>query len=245
MTPETVTESGCSQPGESIRQRIDRVRARIDAAAGRSGRDPERIRLVAVSKTVAADRVREAAEAGLREFGENRVQEAKGKIANLPSGLSWHMVGSLQRNKARLAGKLFHMVQSVDRLSLAELLADAARPETVPLAILIQVNIAGEPQKSGVTPPDLPELLRNLSRLEGVRVEGLMAIPPYLPEPEASRPHFRALRCLAEEIDRLAIPGISMKVLSMGMSADFEVAIEEGATLIRLGTAIFGARPGR
>ena len=244
MTPETETASGCSRP-DSIRKRIDRVRARIDAAARRSGRGPETIRLVAVSKTVDTDRIQEAAEAGLREFGENRVQEAKGKIANLPSEFSWHMVGSLQRNKARLACKLFQMVQSVDRLSLAELLSGAARPETVPLAILIQVNIAGEPQKSGVTPPDLPELLRNLSRLEGIRVEGLMTIPPYLPEPDAGRPHFRALRTLAEKIDRLAIPGISMEVLSMGMSADFEVAIEEGATLIRLGTAIFGARPGR
>jgi pyridoxal phosphate enzyme (YggS family) len=226
-----------------VADRIRQVRKRIGAAARRAGRDPNDIRLVAVSKTVPADLIRPAAAAGLTEFGENRVQEARDKIQVLPPDLTWHLVGSLQRNKARLAAGLFGMIESVDRLSLAKTLDDVARRRPEPLPVLVQVNIGGEAQKSGVSPQDLPDLLRRMAGLEAIRVRGLMAIPPWQDDPEASRPYFRALRELADGMRSLEIPGLSMDELSMGMSADFEVAIEEGATIVRVGTAIFGSRP--
>jgi pyridoxal phosphate enzyme (YggS family) len=226
-----------------LAERIEKVRERIEAAARRAGRDPDDVRLVAVSKTVPPDRIRAAAAAGLTVFGENRVQEARDKIMALPPDLTWHLVGSLQRNKARLAAGLFGMIESVDRLSLAATLDDAARRRPQPLPVLVQVNIGDETQKSGVSPQDLPELLRRMSGLEAIRVRGLMAIPPWQDEPEASRPYFRALRELANRMHSLGIEGLSLDELSMGMSSDFEVAIEEGATIVRVGTAIFGSRP--
>jgi pyridoxal phosphate enzyme (YggS family) len=225
-----------------IRDRIDRVRQAIAAAARRAGRDPDGVRLVAVTKTVPPERIREAVAAGLTVFGENRVQEARDKIPALPPELTWHMVGALQRNKARLAARLFGMIESVDRMSLARTLSDAAG---APLPVLVQVNIGREPQKAGVHPDGLPELLRQLAGLDGIAVRGLMAIPPWEDDPEASRPHFRALRELAAAMRRLEIAGVALDELSMGMTSDYEVAIEEGATLVRVGTAIFGPRPDR
>ncbi|MBI4161952.1 MAG: YggS family pyridoxal phosphate-dependent enzyme [Acidobacteria bacterium] len=225
-----------------VRDRLGRVRERIAGAARRSGRDPDSVRIVAVTKGVAPDRIRAAVEADHRRFGENRVQEAREKIPLLPPDLEWHMVGSLQRNEARLAADLFRWIHSVDRTALAEALSAAAGGE--PLPVLVQVNTGREPQKGGVAPEGLAGLLREIAALPGIRVEGLMAIPPLTADPEASRPHFRALRALAEEVARLAIQGVSLRDLSMGMSADYEVAVEEGATLVRIGTAIFGPRPG-
>ncbi|RMG48723.1 MAG: YggS family pyridoxal phosphate-dependent enzyme [Acidobacteria bacterium] len=222
--------------------RIDAVREKIAEAARRAGRDPAEVQLVAVTKTVPAEVIAEAYAAGLRIFGENRVQEAAAKIPKVP-GPTWHLIGHLQRNKARKAVGLFSMIQSLDSLRLAETLDRLGRERGRPVETLVEVNLAAEPTKSGVSPRELPGLLDRLERAEGIRVRGLMAVPPFEEDPEASRSWFRALRRLAEaERPRRGGP-IELVHLSMGMSHDFEVAIEEGATIVRVGTAIFGPRP--
>ncbi len=226
----------------NIEDNVRRVRDRIHRAADRAGRDPRSLTLVAVSKTVPADRIRQATEAGIEILGENRVQEAREKISRLASGLTWHMVGYLQRNKAREAARLFQMVQSVDRFALGEVLSGAAKERPEPLPVLVQVNLGGESTKAGTAPETLSELVKGLSGLDGIRVRGLMAIPPPAARPEEMRPHFRLLRELAERLAGLDIPRVEMRELSIGMTADFEVAIEEGATMVRVGTAIFGVR---
>ncbi len=224
-----------------IADNLARVRERLLAAARRAGRDPAAVRLVAVTKTVGLERLKEAADAGQRLFGENYLQEARAKIAALEPGLEWHFIGHLQSNKAKPAVELFQLIHSVDRLRLAVALDQAAARLGKRQAVLIQVNLGGEASKSGVAPGEAPQLLEALSRLPHLRVAGLMTLPPWLPDPEAMRPYFRALRELR---DRLAAQfGLALPELSMGMSGDFEVAVEEGATLVRLGTAIFGARP--
>lgn len=223
-----------------IARNLENVMARIAAAARRAGRDPGAVRLVAVSKTVDLDRVREALAAGQRLFGENYIQEARDKIASLGPGVSWHLVGSLQTKKAGAAVELFHLIHSVDRLKLAQALDQAAARRGKIQEVLLQVNLGGEESKSGAAPEDLPELLLQVSRLPHLRVLGLMTMPPWLADPEAVRPYFRALR---EIRDRGRAPtGLPLEELSMGMSGDFEVAVEEGATLVRVGTAIFGRR---
>lgn len=229
----------------TVAENLATVEARISAAARRVGRDPAEIRLVAVSKRVSDERLRAAVAAGQRLFGENYLQEAEEKIARLdPAGeLSWHFIGHLQSNKARAAVEHFAMVETVDRLKLATLLDRQAGAAGRELAVLLQVNVGGEEQKSGVAPAEAGKLLAAISNLSALRVTGLMTMPPWSADPEASRPHFRRLRLLAEELVGQGLLGShGPPELSMGMSGDFEVAVEEGATLVRVGTAIFGPR---
>ncbi len=224
-------------------ENIARVRERIAAACARAGRRAEDVRLIAISKTFPAECIRQAYEAGLRDFGENRVQEAAAKRPALADlNATWHLVGHLQSNKAKLARELFQWIHSVDSLRLGEKLDKAAAPRGRKLPVLIEVNLGGEASKTGVEPSVVIALAEALSRLDTLEVRGLMAIPPFLDEPEMVRPYFRRLRELREEIGDRDLPNVSMQELSMGMSHDFEVAVEEGATMVRVGTAIFGPR---
>ncbi|MFB3818115.1 MAG: YggS family pyridoxal phosphate-dependent enzyme [Candidatus Methylomirabilales bacterium] len=221
-----------------IGKRLAEVQARIRAAAARSGRAPDAVRLVAVSKTVPVARIQEALAAGVTILGENRVQEARDKIRLLP-GATWHLIGHLQTNKARLAVGLFALIHSLDSLRLAEELDRHGAQAGKTVRCLVEVNVGGEAQKSGLPAAEVPRLLAAARRLPALSIEGLMAIPPFHPDPEAVRPYFRALRELRE---RLARDGFALPELSMGMSHDFEAAVEEGATMVRVGTAIFGER---
>jgi len=230
----------------SIPANIASIHERIAAATRRTGRDPKHIALMAVSKTHPPERIREAYEAGLRLFGENRVQEFASKIGalqNLPDA-EWHMIGHLQTNKAGKTVELFNAVDSVDSLKLAEKLDAAARQIGKNLSVLIEINVGGEAAKSGVAPdsPALEELLLAAPRLERLMFHGLMTVPPFTDDQRAARPYFQKLRELRDAIAARKLPGVSMDVLSMGMSHDFEVAIEEGSTCVRVGTAIFGER---
>ncbi len=218
-----------------IQANLARVRERIARAAERAGRRAEDVLLVGVSKTVDLDRIRRAIEAGVPALGENWVQEARGKIAELGHPVPWHLIGHLQTNKARDAVEQFDVVQSLDRLDLARELDKRARARVV--ETLVEVNVGGEASKSGVMPDGLGALLEAIAALPSVKVRGLMAIPPEGKEPDDSRVWFRALRKLGEQH--------GLRELSMGMSGDFEVAIEEGATIVRVGTLIFGPRPPR
>lgn len=210
------------------------------AACHRAGRRVEDVKLIAVSKTFPAERIREAYEAGLRDFGENRVQEAAPKIAALEGlEITWHLIGHLQSNKAKRARELFRWVHSVDSVHLAQKLDHAAQNSSARLPILLQVNLGGEETKSGLREEEVLRTAEEVSRFPSLEVRGLMLIPPFFDNPNDARPYFRRLRKLTEEI-RTAMPAATE--LSMGMSHDFEAAIEEGATMIRVGTAIFGAR---
>ena len=230
----------------STSDNIAAVRERVAAAARRAGRRPEEIALMAVTKTHPPERVREAYAAGLRIFGENRVQEFAGKAGALAdlAGASWHMIGHLQTNKAGKAAELFDAVDSVDSVKLAEKLDAAARSLGKRLGVLIEVNVGGEAAKSGVAPDsrELEELLLAAPRFESLEFHGLMTVPPFSDNPEEARPYFRRLRALRDAIAGRKLPAIRMDSLSMGMSHDFEVAIEEGSTCVRVGTAIFGER---
>ena len=201
---------------------------------------------MAVTKTHSPERIREAHAAGLRLFGENRVQEFAGKAGALAdlAGAEWHMIGHLQANKARKSAELFNAVDSVDSLKLAEKLDSAARTLNKKLRVLIEINVGGEAAKSGLTPDsrDLEDLLRAAPRLEALEFSGLMTVPPFTDDPEQARPYFRKLRALRDVVAARRLPAILVDVLSMGMSHDFEVAIEEGSTCVRVGTAIFGDR---
>ncbi len=222
---------------------IARVRERIAAACHRSGRRAEDVKLVAVSKTVPPDRIRQAYQAGLRDFGENRVQEAEEKRPALSDlTVTWHLIGHLQTNKAKPARDLFHWVHSVDSLRLATKLDKSAVCSGERLQVLLEVNLGDEPSKSGARENEVLLLAEQIGQLETLELRGLMTIPPFLEEPEHVRPFFRRLRDLAGKIESAHLPGVSMQDLSMGMSHDFEVAIEEGATIVRVGTAIFGVR---
>ena len=230
----------------SIAANIASIHERIAAAAGRAGRNPKEIALIAVSKTHPAERIRDAYEAGLRVFGENRIQEFASKIGalqNLPDA-EWHMIGHLQTNKASKATELFHAVDSVDSLKLAEKLDAAARQLGKKLSLLLEINVGGEAAKSGVAPgsPALDELLIAAPRLDSLQFRGLMTVPPFTDDPQDARPYFRKLRGLRDNIAARKHPGVNMDVISMGMSHDFEVAIEEGSTCVRVGTALFGER---
>lgn len=218
----------------------------MQRAARRTGRDPEDIKVMAVSKTFPPASIREAYAAGLRLFGENRVQEFAGKadhLRDLP-GAEWHLIGHLQTNKAAKAVELFTGIDSVDSLRLAQKLNISAQQSGKILPVLIEINIGGEAAKSGVPPgsPELESLLNGAARLEALEFCGLMTIPPFTEDPENARPYFRKLRELRDSIARRRLPKIGLDVLSMGMSHDFEVAIEEGSTCVRVGTAIFGER---
>ncbi len=236
---------------KSIHENLTAIRARIDAACARAGRDPGRVRLVAVSKTKPASAVGDALAAGQTLFGENRVLEARDKIplvqpAPAAAAPVWHLIGPLQRNKVKLAVRLFSMIHSVDSLSLAGEIDKRVRGQGEswrPLPVLVQVNIGGERQKHGLAPESLPEALTAMAPLPGIAIHGLMAIPPHAADAEAVRPYFKKMAELAAEMDSLGLPGVAMAELSMGMSGDFEVAVEEGATLVRVGSALFGPRP--
>ncbi len=228
---------------EGIGGRLEVIRGRMSAASRRAGRQPESTRLVAVSKTVEPSRIREACLAGQMLFGENRVQEARSKQEAVGPSAVWHLVGHLQRNKSKEAARLFQMIHSVDSLGLLHDLERHAAGRQEPLEALIQVNLAAEPGKHGVGREELPEILAAAAGMRHIKVQGLMILPPYDPEPERSRPQFRELAELAAEMDRRKFENVSMRELSMGMSEDFEVAIEEGSTLIRIGRALFGERP--
>jgi len=226
----------------SVAENFNVVMARIASAAKCAGRDPSSVRLVVVTKTIDRDRIREAVAAGADILGENRVQEAKEKIEALGTEASWHLIGHLQTNKAKYAVKLFDLIHSVDNLELAEEIDKQAAKRGKVQDILIEVNIAGEASKAGMAVKGTPALVAEVSRFKNVSVKGLMTMPPYFEDPESSRPYFSVLRELAETIAKENIPNVSMQELSMGMSGDFEVAIDEGATLVRVGTAIFGER---
>jgi pyridoxal phosphate enzyme (YggS family) len=226
----------------TIAENVARVRERMEAAARRAGRDPRKTRLVAVSKTVDPDRIREALEAGVDSLGENYVQEAQKKIEELGHKAAWHFIGHLQTNKAKAAVRLFDVVHSVDSLRLAEELNRVAGQQKKVLPVLLQINLGRETTKFGALQDETFRLLEQMGPLPGISVKGLMAMPPFFDNPEESRPYFRALRELAGAVSRRKIAGVSMEELSMGMSNDFETAVEEGATLVRVGTAIFGAR---
>jgi pyridoxal phosphate enzyme (YggS family) len=226
----------------SIQQNLDEVCQRIRAAALKAGRDPASVRLVAVSKTKPATLVEEAARVGQRLFGENYVQELVAKAPAVTEPVEWHFIGYLQSNKVRQIAGMVTMIHSVDRFSLAEEIDRQWAKLGRTCDVLVQVNVAGEASKSGTSTAAAVELVTAIARLPHLRVKGLMTMPPFFDDPEGSRPYFRALRHLSAEIDRLAIPGVMMSELSMGMSGDFEVAIGEGATLVRVGSAIFGER---
>ena len=230
----------------SVSENIFRVRDQISAAARRCGRSPDEIALMAVTKTHAAERIREAYQAGLRVFGENRVQEFAGKVTALTDlgDAEWHMIGHLQTNKAAKTAELFGAVDSVDSVKLAEKLDAAARALGKKLRVLIEINVGGEAAKSGLAPdsPELEALVEAAPQLGALEFCGLMTVPPFTADPEGARPYFRKLRELRDAMAARGPHGISLKVLSMGMSHDFEVAIEEGSTCVRVGTAIFGER---
>ncbi len=231
----------------SVAENVAQVRARISSACARVKRNPDDVTLMAVSKTVDPGRIREAYNAGLQVFGENRVQEFADKSAALHDlqNAEWHLIGHLQSNKAKKAAELFHAVDSVDSLRLAQKLNDAAREHGKIIPVLIEMNIGGEESKAGIPldSPALEALLRGAAQLDHIQVRGLMTVPPYTEDPEGARNFFRCLRDLRDQIAARRFPRIAMDVLSMGMSHDFEVAIEEGSTCVRVGTAIFGSRP--
>jgi hypothetical protein len=231
----------------SIADNIAQVRERIAAAAARVGRDPHSITLMAVSKTVEPERIRQAIESGVRVLGENRVQEFESKFPRPDDrrDAEWHLIGHLQTNKARKAVELFDAIDSLESVRLAEKLNQAAEAMGKVLPVLIEINVGGEESKTGIPldSPDLDGLLHAMPRFEHLQVRGLMAVPPFTPHPEAARPYFRLLRDLRDAIAARRLPRIQMDVLSLGMSHDFEVAIEEGSTCVRVGTAIFGERP--
>jgi pyridoxal phosphate enzyme (YggS family) len=226
----------------SIADNIRTVKDRIASAAKRADRDPASVRLVIVTKTVDSERIKEAVDAGATILGENRVQEAKEKIEKLGNVASWHLIGHLQVNKAKHAVKLFDLIHSVDNMELAaEIDKQSAKIGKVQ-NVLVEVNIAGEASKAGMAVKNAPALVREIAKHANITIQGLMTIPPYSEQPEDSRPYFCVLRELAENIARENIPNAAMKELSMGMSGDFEVAVEEGATMVRVGTSIFGER---
>ena len=216
------------------------IQERIRAACARAKRDPGEVSLMAVTKTHPPETVAEAARLGLTLFGESKVQEAKAKIALCPGRIRWHMIGHLQTNKCRDAVELFEMIQSVDSLHLAEELNKRSEQASKTIAILLEVNAAGEASKFGYKPEQLVADLKRINEFPRLEIHGLMTIPPYSPVPERSRPMFRQVRELKAKCEQII--GASLPQLSMGMSGDFEVAIDEGATIVRIGTALFGER---
>jgi pyridoxal phosphate enzyme (YggS family) len=226
----------------NIADNINTIKQRIVFAATGCGRDPNSIKLLAVTKTIPTEYIIKAIDAGITMLGENYVQEAKDKIAAIGSRARWHMIGHLQTNKAKYAVTLFDYVHSVDRLELAQELDKRAGLINRKLNVLIEVNVSGEESKSGIPAADASALIKQIASLENLVVRGLMTMAPYSHNPENARPYFSALRNLRDNISRQQIPGIQMEELSMGMTDDFEVAIEEGATIVRIGRAIFGKR---
>jgi pyridoxal phosphate enzyme (YggS family) len=229
-----------------IAENVTRIRERIACAAARVGRTGDSITLMAVSKTVEPERIKQAYAAGLRVFGENRVQEFEGKSAALTElkDAEWHLIGHLQSNKAKKAAELFRAIDSLDSLRLAEKLNQAATEARKRIDVLIEIKVGQEESKAGIPldSPELENLLRAAPQLDSLQIRGLMTVPPFTDDPESARPYFRLLRDLRDKISARKLSGIEINVLSMGMSHDFEVAIEEGSTCVRVGTAIFGER---
>ena len=226
-----------------MKQRLEQIKERIRKACESCSRDADSVRLVAVSKTIAAGTVKEAIEAGVTVLGENYIQEAREKFNTLVQyPVSWHFIGHLQSNKAKYAVRLFDLIHSVDSFKLARELDKQAKKLDKIQRILVQVNIGAEDTKSGISADEAPGLISEISRLENLSIRGLMTMPPYFYQPEKVKPFFAALRELRDRIKAQALPNVSLEELSMGMTGDFEVAIEEGATLVRIGTAIFGER---
>jgi pyridoxal phosphate enzyme (YggS family) len=224
----------------TIAENLETVRSRIDAAAGRAGRNAAEVELVAISKTYPAEKVSEAVEAGQELFGESRVQEALLKIPVLPGRLRWHFIGHLQANKVRKALPLFELIHGIDTMEIARDIDRIAADLGLHPRILLEVNVSGEGSKHGFAPEILERGLEELLSLPRVQVEGFMTMAPLAPEAEAARPYFAALRVLRDRLADQA--GIPFPTLSMGMSGDYEIAVEEGATLVRVGSAIFGDR---
>lgn len=229
---------------QTLNERFADVRLRIELAARRSDRLPEQVTLIAISKTHPAEVLREGLQAGITDFGENRVQEAEGKIVEVGrSAARWHLVGHLQANKAGRAVQLFDCIHSLDSVALAQRLdrmcVSSGKEE---LPVLIQIDLGGEKSKTGIEPRELPELLRALPACQRLRLIGLMTLPPYFENPDCARPYFKTTRELRDKLQTEGHFGERPGELSMGMSHDFEIAIEEGATMVRVGTAIFGAR---
>lgn len=226
-----------------IAQNLENIRKRMATAATRAGRDPGAVQLVAVSKRVPLEFIRAAVACGQTVFGENYLQEAEKKIAALDPGLAWHLIGHLQSNKARQAARLFDVVETVDSIKLARLLDNHGRELNRVMDVYVQVNVGDEPQKWGIRPEEAEGLLVGMKEFQYIRVKGFMAMPPFFDDPEMARPCFRRLRLLVEDCRAKGFWSQDEKIeLSMGMSNDFEVAIEEGATLVRVGSALFGSR---
>ena len=219
-----------------------KVLERISEAAVKCGRDPKGIKLLAASKAQNASRILQAIEAGIGLFGENYVQEAKAKREAIKDPVEWHMIGHLQRNKVKTALEIFDLIQSLDSLELARELDREGKKRGKTVRVFLEVNLGGEESKSGIPQEKIESLLREVGALSHLRIEGLMVIPPFRENPEEMRPYFRALRELQRDLMALNIPNVELKELSMGMTHDYPVAIEEGATLVRIGTAIFGPR---
>lgn len=228
--------------GQDIRRNIEEVLERIGQSARRAGRKPEEINLVAVSKSVPVESIKIAYEYGLRAFGENYVQEALKKIPELPENISWHFIGRIQTNKIKHIVNRFALIQSVCRIEECEELQGRSEAKNVTTELLIEVNLSGEKSKGGVLIENTLSLIESVLRYKNLRLKGLMTVPPFSENPEDSRIYFRELRRLKEKLLKEGIPENCMEHLSMGMSSDFEIAIEEGATIVRIGTAIFGPR---
>ena len=225
-----------------IQENLETVKERIQNACRRAGRNPDEVTLIAVSKTKPVEMLQEAYEAGVREFGENKPQELRDKYPCLPQDIHWHMIGHLQRNKIKYLIDKVCLIHSVDSLRLAEAIDEEAGKRGLRVSVLAEVNMAGEESKFGVTPQEAPFFVEALSRFPHLRVEGLMTIAPFTEHPEENRPYFRNLKKLSVDIQAKNIDNVCMRHLSMGMTGDFEVAVEEGATMVRVGTGIFGAR---
>ncbi len=225
-----------------IRENIQAVEQEIESACQKSGRERRDVTLIAVSKTKPVSMLREAYEAGARDFGENKVQELMDKIPEMPADVRWHMIGHLQTNKVKYIVGRVYMIHSVDSLRLAEEISREALKKNVTVKILIEVNVAGEESKFGTTVSEAAALAENIARLPAVQIEGLMTIAPYVENPEDNRIYFQKLRQLSVDIARRNIDNINMNILSMGMTGDYSVAVEEGATCVRVGTGIFGER---
>ena len=225
-----------------IKENYFEVNEKVRKACDRAGRNRDGVTLIAVSKTKPLEDLREAYEAGARDFGENKVQELVDKIPQMPEDVRWHMIGHLQRNKVKYIVDKVYMIHGVDSLKLGEEISKEAVKHGVTVRILIEVNVAGEDTKYGVSPEEAPLLAIGLSKLPGISLQGLMTIAPYVTDPEENRLIFAKLRQLAVDISEKNIDNVSMNVLSMGMTGDYEVAVEEGATFVRVGTGIFGER---
>ena len=225
----------------NLAENFEKIQQRIRAACGRCNRGPDSVTLLAVTKSQPPEMIRAATDCGQILFGENKVQEAKAKIPLCPGRLRWHFIGHLQSNKCRNAVALFEMIQSVDSLPLAQEISQRAGQAAKTMPILLEVNVAGEASKFGYQPERLLAELKEINALPRIEIHGLMTVPPWSEEPEKARPHFRRLRELKQEGEQIL--GVPLPHLSMGMSGDFETAIEEGATMVRIGTALFGPRP--